>query len=133
MAELMDQTKRLLQAYRLYHLNIAEMTDVEDREAKELMASRARDTFRAMFRGLLTDEAFLLGSSEQDVLQTLNFWLDTARPQSSGRTVGLTLSACSDILAHLSSDFASESGPAAWPFIRKIKYVTNRFVPDSKA
>ncbi|KAL6357126.1 hypothetical protein LRP88_10744 [Fusarium phalaenopsidis] len=51
MEELRDQLTTMLQSYRHYHLHSDEMEDAERREMED-SANLARDTFRAMFRGL---------------------------------------------------------------------------------
>lgn len=112
--------KRLLQGYRHFHLHESEI-GIDERAETEALAKQARDTFGAMFRDRLDDETFLLGSSEQHILQILSSWLEDARPRSDRRTDKMTLEACSEALAHLSSDSSSYHGPAVWPFIRKIK------------
>lgn len=126
MPELVDQTQHLLQGYRHFHLHENEITD-DERADKEALAKQAADTFHAMFRGRIGDEEFLLGSSERDVMQTLTSWIEDARPRSDGRTEGLTLPACSETLANLSSETPSNRGPAVWPFIRKIKCASQTF------
>jgi hypothetical protein len=119
-AELMGQIPRLLEGYRNLYLYKGEI-EADERPDKESLANQARDTFRAMFRGRLGDETFLLNNSEQEVLRTLEDWLEEARPQSDRRTDGLTLSTCAEALVHLSSDSPSNSGPAVWPYIKKIQ------------
>ena len=80
MDELREQLTGMLQSYRHYHLHSDEMEDAAERQDTEDSANLARDTFRAMFRGRLTDEAFLINRPEQDVLETLFQWAARGRP-----------------------------------------------------
>ncbi|KAM5344685.1 hypothetical protein ACJ41O_010547 [Fusarium nematophilum] len=59
MDELRDQLARMVETYRHFHLHGDEMEDAERRDM-EASANVARDTFRAMFRGHLDDEDFLI-------------------------------------------------------------------------
>ncbi|KAJ0135579.1 hypothetical protein HZ326_21403 [Fusarium oxysporum f. sp. albedinis] len=61
--ELQDQLGRLLQVYRTFELHLDEITDAAERQDMEANAKVAKDTFQAMFRGRLTDEAFLIRES----------------------------------------------------------------------
>jgi hypothetical protein len=122
MSELTDQTHNVLQNYRNFHLYEDRLDDeCREKEDKEKLARVARDTFGAMFAGRMRDETFLLGNSEQDIMQTLTSWLEDVRPRAGGRTDGLTLTACGETLAQLSSHSSCPDDPVAWPFIRKIK------------
>jgi len=123
MPALTNQLRNLLQSYRNFHL-YEDRLDRDEREDKEKLARVAKDTFDAMFPGRMRDESFLLGDSEQDVLQTLTSWLEDVYPRAGGRADGLTLTACGSTLAQLSSQSSRPGDPAAWPFIRKIKFVS---------
>ncbi|KAI7770499.1 hypothetical protein LZL87_002870 [Fusarium oxysporum] len=119
--ELQDQLGRLLQVYRTFELHQDEITDDAERQDMEANAKVAKDTFRAMFRGRLTDEASLIRENYDDVLDRLISWAADARP-SPQRTchTGLSPQACSDTLMELSSEPASRDSPATWPYIRSI-------------
>lgn len=118
--ELRDQLGRLLQVYRTFELHQDEITDAAERQDMEANAKVAKDTFRAMFRGRLTDEAFLIRETYEDVLERLTSWASDARPPLRTWT-GLSPQACSDVLMELSSEPASRDSPATWPYIRSIK------------
>lgn len=120
MEELGDQLGRLLQVYRTFELHQDEITDAAERQDMEANAKVAKDTFRAMFRGRLTDEAFLIRETYEDVLERLTSWASDARPPLKTWT-GLSPQACSDVLMELSSEPASRNSPATWPYIRSIK------------
>ncbi|KAF6518691.1 hypothetical protein HZS61_017065 [Fusarium oxysporum f. sp. conglutinans] len=119
--ELQDQLGRLLQVYRTFELHRDEITDAAERQDMEANAKVAKDTFQAMFRGRLTDEACLIRESYGDVLDRLTRWASDARP-SPLRTyhTGLSPQACSNTLMELSSEPASRDSPATWPYIRSI-------------
>ncbi|KAL5613158.1 hypothetical protein FOVSG1_002221 [Fusarium oxysporum f. sp. vasinfectum] len=119
--ELQDQLGKLLQVYRTFELHRDEITDAAERQDMEANARVAKDTFQAMFRGRLTDKAFLIRESYDDVLDRLTRWAADAMP-SPLRTchTGLSPQACSNTLMELSSEPASRGMPATWPYIRSI-------------
>lgn len=124
MDELRDQLTAMLQSYRHYHLHSDEMVDAAERLDKEDSANLARDTFRSMFRGQLTDEGFLINRPEQDVLETLFQWAARARPSVFiTKQSGLSQDACSKALMELASEPPSRNQPAQWPYIRSTKFV----------
>ncbi|KAI1045821.1 hypothetical protein LB505_014328 [Fusarium chuoi] len=127
MEELGDQLGRLLQVYRTFELHQDEITDAAERQDMEANAKVAKDTFRAMFRGRLTDEAFLTREAYEDVLERLTHWAADARPPLRTWT-GLSPQACSDVLMELSSEPASRDSPATWPYIRSIKVFLNAHI-----
>ncbi|EEU37779.1 uncharacterized protein NECHADRAFT_102212 [Fusarium vanettenii 77-13-4] len=128
MEELREQLTGMLQSYRHYHLHSDEMEDAERRE-KEDSANLARDTFRAMFRGQLTDEAFLINRPEQDVLETLFQWAARGRPSAFvTKQSGLSQDACSKALMELASEPPSRNQPAQWPYIRSTKVFLNAHI-----
>ncbi|KAF5628695.1 hypothetical protein F25303_10328 [Fusarium sp. NRRL 25303] len=127
MEELGDQLGRLLQVYRTFELHQDEITDAAERQDMEANAKVAKDTFRAMFRGRLTDEAFLIRETYENVLKRLTSWVSDARPPLRTWT-GLSPQACSDVLMELSSEPASRDSPATWPYIRSIKVFLNAHI-----
>ncbi|KAF4497513.1 hypothetical protein FAGAP_6314 [Fusarium agapanthi] len=121
MEELQDQLGRLLQVYRTFELHQDEITDAAERQDMEANAKVAKDTFQAMFRGRLTDEAFLIRETYEDVLDRLTIWAADARPSASMTLhTGLSPQACSNKLMELSSEPATRDSPATWPYIRSI-------------
>ncbi|RKK77915.1 hypothetical protein BFJ69_g5912 [Fusarium oxysporum] len=118
--ELQAQLGRLLQVYRTFELHLDEITDAAERQDMEANAKVAKDTFQAMFRGRLTDEAFLIRESYGDVLDRLTRWAADARPSPLRTWTGLSPQVCSNILMALSSEPASRDSPATWPYIRSI-------------
>ncbi|KAF4415669.1 hypothetical protein FACUT_13229 [Fusarium acutatum] len=129
MEELQDQLGRLLQVYRTFELHQDEITDAAERQDMEANAKVAKDTFQAMFRGRLTDEAFLIRETYEDVLDRLTSWAADARPSTSMTLhTGLSPQACSNTLMELSSEPASRDSPATWPYIRSIKVFLNAHI-----
>ncbi|KAF5530041.1 hypothetical protein FMEXI_13782 [Fusarium mexicanum] len=100
---------------------VDEITDAAERQDMEANAKVAKDTFQAMFRGRLTDEAFLIRETYEDVLDRLARWAADARPSTSMTLhTGLSPQACSNKLMGLSSEPATRDSPATWPYIRSI-------------
>ncbi|KAG5821622.1 hypothetical protein H9Q71_000153 [Fusarium xylarioides] len=129
MEELQDQLGRLLQVYRTFELHQDEITDAAERQDMEANAKVAKDTFQAMFRGRLTDEAFLICEAYEDVLDRLTSWAADARPSLSMTLhTGLSPQTCSNTLMELSSEPASRDSPATWPYIRSIKVFLNAHI-----
>ncbi|KAJ4218572.1 hypothetical protein NW759_008465 [Fusarium solani] len=129
MDELREQLTGMLQSYRHYHLHSDEMEDAAERRETEESANLARDTFRAMFRGRLTDEAFLINQPEQDVLETLFQWAARGRPSVFiTKQSGLSQDACSKALMELASEPPSRNQPAQWPYIRSTKVFMNAHI-----
>ncbi|KAM0427908.1 hypothetical protein ACHAPT_007367 [Fusarium lateritium] len=115
MDELQEQLTGMLQSYRHYRFHSDDMEDAERRD-NEASANLARDTFQAMFRGRLNDEAFLINRPEEDVLETLFQWASRERPSAFvTRQSGLSLDACSKALMELASEPPSRNRPAKWP------------------
>lgn len=120
--EIAAQLTELLQSYRHYHLHSANM-DREERKDFGDRANVARDTFRAMFKGRLEDEAFLTQWPEQTVLETLQSWAQQLGPSlTSRREVQDSLRDCSALLMRLTSEQNTAQEPAKWPYIRKITF-----------
>ncbi|KAF3807254.1 hypothetical protein GCG54_00008709 [Colletotrichum gloeosporioides] len=122
--DLMEQTKELLQLYRLSHLNEGEIMGNDGAAAavdNEEQANVARDTFRSMFRGRLASEDFLLNESENTVLETFRSWLREIDLPVGGRHEKASQDDCAGFLAYLTSESTDTRTPAVWPFVRKIK------------
>jgi hypothetical protein len=123
MDKITEQITELLRSYRHYHLHHMDM-DRDERKDFEEKAKLAQDTFRAMFRGRLDSEQFLIDEPEDSVLGTLRSWVqDLDLSAISGREVRLTLADCSTLLVRLTSEHISAREPAVWPYICKIKFV----------
>lgn len=119
--EVMEQITQLLQAYRHYHFHGAEMSQDQKKYFEE-RAKIAQDTFRAMFRGRLDGEQFLIDQPEDSVLVTLRSWTqDIGLSAIDRREVRSTLADCSALLMRFTLDQASSQEPAIWPYVRKIK------------
>lgn len=115
------QLKDLLRDYRQFHLNGDEMDEADRRDMEE-RAKVARDTFRAMFRGRLENEGFLVSKGKSSVLRTLTRWAEEERPSAiSTRQSGLSATSCSTTLMKLSSEPPGRKEPATWPYIRNTK------------
>ncbi|KAM6517873.1 hypothetical protein FSOLCH5_006643 [Fusarium solani] len=128
MDELREQLTGMLQSYRHHHLHSNEIEPDERRDVED-SANFARDTFRAMFRGWLTDEAFLIDQPAQDVLETLFQWASRARPSVFiTKQSGLSQDACSKALMELASEPPSRNQPAQWPYIRSTKVFLNAHI-----
>ncbi len=119
-AELTDQLQRLVRAYRYNYLHAAEMESEEDRRHWADQSKLAWDTLEAMFANRVT--SFLLQNhSTRTVVERL---MDL-RPvhDIDGNTVAESLEDCSNLLTRLTSDRGgAQGGPAAWPYIKKIRY-----------
>lgn len=120
----MEQTKELLQPYRLFHLSGGDVRENDGRAAAvdiEGQANVARDTFRSMFRGRLASEDFLINESENTVLETFRSWLQDIDLPLEGRHEKASQDDCASFLAYLTSESTDTLTPAAWPFVRKIR------------
>ncbi|WDK22112.1 hypothetical protein CGRA01v4_13402 [Colletotrichum graminicola] len=126
--ELTNQVDELLKSYRRFHLHAREMSKDDGVEEAEQQAKVALDTFRAMFRGRLGDEAFLAGDREENVLSTLRSWLNETYPQDDGRYTMAEAQACSSLLMRLTSETAGVREPAVWPYIKTIKVFLNSHI-----
>ncbi|CAH0050893.1 unnamed protein product [Clonostachys solani] len=124
--ELNEQLERMLEDFRHYSFHADEMETAEEKKAAKDRANVAKDTFKAMFRGRMNNDSFLLQGSQREVLQTLVCWAEEQRPsQAVTSQQNLSLEQCSDSLFVLSSERLSRSGPAIWPFIKTIKVFLN--------
>ncbi|KAK1989740.1 hypothetical protein LX36DRAFT_594126 [Colletotrichum falcatum] len=126
--ELAGQVDELLKSYRRFHLHAGEMGQEDGVEEAEEQAEVALDTFRAMFRGRLGNEAFLAGDPEEDVLSTLRSWLGKTYPQDGGKYTMGDAQACSSLLMRLTSETAGAREPAVWPYIKTIKVFLNSHI-----
>lgn len=119
--DLLDQLSELLGCYRNFHIH-GETLDEEARKDLEARANIAADTFRAMFRGSLQDEDWLLEESQDAILDQFNDWMMSASgPQSASSHVVTSLEQCSSLLMQLTSEVPHARVPATWPYIRKMK------------
>ncbi|KAL2276767.1 hypothetical protein FJTKL_00429 [Diaporthe vaccinii] len=119
--ELCDQLSELLGCYKNFHAH-GESLDEEARKDLEARANIAADTFRAMFRGSLQDDDWLLEESQDVILDQFHDWMTSASGlQSPSRQVVTSLEQCSSLLMQLTSEVLDAQVPATWPYIRKIK------------
>lgn len=122
--ELNEQLERMLEDFRHYSFHADEMTTAEEKKAAKDRANVAKDTFKAMFRGRMNNDSFLLQRTQPEVLQSLVRWAEEQRPSHAVTSQrNLSLEQCSDALFVLSSERLSRSGPAIWPFIKTIRFV----------
>ncbi|KAK1566032.1 uncharacterized protein LY79DRAFT_529529, partial [Colletotrichum navitas] len=126
--ELANQVHELLKSYRRFHLHAREMTRDDGVEEAEQQAKVALDTFRAMFRGRLGDEAFLANDMEENVLSLLRSWLNETYPQDDGKYTMAEVQACSSLLMRLTSETAGAREPAIWSYIKTIKVFLNSHI-----
>ncbi|KAK7225431.1 hypothetical protein V2G26_013434 [Clonostachys chloroleuca] len=124
--ELNEQLERMLEDFRHYSFHADEMTTAEEKKAAKDRANVAKDTFKAMFRGRMNNDSFLLQRTQPEVLQSLVRWAEEQRPSHAVTSQrNLSLEQCSDALFVLSSERLSRSGPAIWPFIKTIRVFLN--------
>lgn len=124
MEEIDDQLTDFVWSYRYFH-KFGESLEQDEKNDAEKSAELARDTFRAMFRGRMANESFLVDWKEEDVVETLVSWVNDAAPLTmSKRQVTSNLNDCSELLMRLTSEHKSvdDDEPAVWPYIKKIRY-----------
>ena len=119
--ELRHQFTEMVGNYHHHHFQSAQIENDEDRRHWEDLAKLAHDTFGAMFRGRFNTE-LLTSRQQNEVVETLLGWARERNPVA-GRSIVNTPEDCSMRLMHLTSEEASPQGPAAWPYIKKIRYV----------
>jgi hypothetical protein len=118
--ELRHQFTEMVGNYRHHHFHSAEI-EHWDRQHWADLAKLARDTFSVMFRGRF-QTAMLTSDQQNEVVETLLSWArerNAATRQSNANTA----EECATRLMCLTSEEASPQGPAAWPYIKKIRYV----------
>jgi hypothetical protein len=123
--ELKEQLRKMVHAYRHHHLHAAEMESEEERKHWADQANLACDTLTAMFADRFTT-ALLRNNETRDVVKTLTRWVRDLRPTHDidRHAVQESLEDCSELLMRLTSDCGTaRGGPAAWPYIKKIRYV----------
>lgn len=128
--ELHDQLSELLGCYRNFYAH-GESLDEEARKDLEARANIATDMFRAMFRGFLQDDDWLLEESQDAILEQFHEWMTSATSnglQSPSSQVVTSLEQCSSLLMQLTSEALDAEVPAAWPYIRKIKCSLNAHI-----
>jgi hypothetical protein len=134
MDELMDQAKELLYSYRRYHMNRESFSasDTSEEEDCKEMAQVASDKFRSMFGFHMPDESCLKYASEDASLAALVCLLEKCQPRRVDKVYfAADLTACSDLLAQLTSETAEQAStnqPAIWPYIRHIKVYSNAHI-----
>ncbi|KAK1975437.1 hypothetical protein LZ30DRAFT_605612 [Colletotrichum cereale] len=126
--ELVDQVAELLMSYRRFHQHAGQMVEEDGVEEAAEEAAIALDTFRAMFRGRMGDEAFLAAGLEEDVLSAMRSWLEETYPRDDGEYTMGEAQACSSLLERLTSETAGAREPAVWPYIKTIKVFLNSYI-----
>jgi len=119
--ELRHQFTEMVGNYRHHHFHSAEIEMDGDRRHWEDLAKLARDTFSVMFRGRFST-ALLTSEQQNEVVETLLSWARERNPVAT-QSIAHTAEECSARLMRLTSEEASPQGPAAWPYIKKIRYV----------
>lgn len=125
--ELHEQLDELLFCYRNFHSRGSSLVEEarDDHETVDDLKERAQlaaDTLRAMFRGSLQDERWLLEESQDVILEQFLTWIRRDFSlQSPSRQVATSPERCSSILTKLTSEAPDARPPAIWPYIRKIK------------
>ncbi|KAK3903178.1 hypothetical protein C8A05DRAFT_43557 [Staphylotrichum tortipilum] len=128
-AELTEQLRKMVQAYR-HNFFYADQMSNEDRNHSADQATLACDTLKAMFADRFTT-AFLENNRTRTVVETLMNWAMDLRPARymQGNDVAESLEDCSNLLMRLTSDRgAAQGGPAAWPYIKKIRVFLNAYI-----
>jgi hypothetical protein len=125
--ELFDQVRSLVKAYRSFHHPDGDFESEDQRQVAQNMAQVAADTFTAMFRGHLDDFDVLIGEPEPIVMSKLLSLIGECRPNNLERRRTLsTFDSCRNLLGRLTSESPTTEGPAAWPYIHKVRYVQGR-------
>ena len=99
--------------------------DAADREYWTEQAKLALDTLKAMFHGKAIKILMRSEQSQQDIVDTLLSWAQELSPKINEHEVRSSSKDCSDVLFWLTSDEKTLRGPAAWPYIKKIRLVLN--------
>ncbi|KAI0404069.1 hypothetical protein F4802DRAFT_568804 [Xylaria palmicola] len=132
--EMMTQLEDHLNDYRHFHLNRDSLASESSRDSErytdfEDRATLAMDTFRAVFGGRRVNNNRLISGTEEHVLELFRRWIQESGPANVPRRQGgLTNDECSAILIRLTSENASASGPATWPWVKKIKVYLNAYI-----
>lgn len=120
--EVRENLEDLLAAYRLVHVR-EDPLDEDEMSDFQPQADLARHTFDAMFRGQQDLDDVLGWNSQEDALEKLCEWARRSLTSSEPtRHSDLSAESCSARLMELSSDSSQSDAPAAWPFIKTIKY-----------
>ena len=119
--ELLEQLSQMTESYHRFYLSEDEIDDTDRNELGE-RADLASDTLHSTFRSRLGDIDSLLARPKEEITSTFRSWISELKPSMACDThVGLSQDDCSAVLRQLSSEPDSESKPAAWPYIRKIR------------
>ena len=120
--ELLEQLSQMAESYHRFYLSENGIDDDTDRKELEERANLASDTLHSMFRSRLGDIDSLLVRPNEEIISTFQSWISELKPSMACDThAGLSQEDCSAMLRQLSSEPDSESQPAAWPYIRKIR------------
>ena len=119
--ELKHQFTDMVGNYRHHHFHSEEI-EQWDRQHWADLAKLARDTFSVMFRGRFNTAMLTADEQQNQVVETLLSWARERNPVTRQSTTN-TAEECAARLMRLTSEEASPQGPAAWPYIKKIRYV----------
>ncbi|KAH8198037.1 hypothetical protein TruAng_007812 [Truncatella angustata] len=119
--ELDEMLQDMLQAFRHYEFYGDEMAGDEKVECEQRNRI-AWYTFQSMFGNhLMNRSQMLTDDSEEAVLATLRSWAhENAAEIFEGRRVLASLAECSGCLVELTSDPATPTERAVWPFVKRL-------------
>lgn len=120
--ELRQQIQYMVSQYRRFHRNEYE---TDEGPNAEIEAEFALLTLSSMFRSTLDDPSYLLDDDLDAILDQMVLWAeDNLEDEDLFATRrGLTTDECSSRIMQLSSEPPADSRPAAWPYIKKLRYV----------
>jgi hypothetical protein len=123
--ELKTQIRDLVAKYRTYHRD-GDKLDEPEQELCKKHAQVAEDTLTAMFGSKLQDLTWLRNETNVERVneQLITWATEYLASQNLGDQVLESAKKCSEQLHRLTSDKPSINGPALWPFIRGVKYVS---------
>ncbi|KAK4041410.1 hypothetical protein C8A01DRAFT_14819, partial [Parachaetomium inaequale] len=129
-AELREQFRTLVHAYRHNHFHSADMESEDDRKHWVDQAKLAEDTFKAMFADRFSTASLLEDSANERIVETLlNLAVQLRSRHNIGEhAVSNSPEECSDLLMNLTSERAAAQGPVAWPYIKKISVFLDAYI-----
>lgn len=133
-AELKEQLRNMVRAYRHNHFHSDDMEFEEDKKHWADQAKLAYDTFNTMFADRFTTAVLLSDKPSRSIVKTLLGWARDSRPTHDidRHTVKDSLKDCSNLLMRLTSVHGDAQGPAIWPYIKKIRYVVRSLSPSQR-
>jgi hypothetical protein len=124
--ELKKQLRKMVMDYRDHYLHADEMEFEDDRRHSADRANLACDTLTAMFADRFPMNLLQTNRPEKSVVRRLVEWaVDVRRDLGiDEHTTEESLEGCSELLKNLTSNRGAVlGGQAAWPYIKKIRYV----------